>query len=205
MPDSDAIVREWSERSRRAPDVVDARLGLRCRPTSEEYVDVFPAGEGAPVHLFIDGGYRRRFSARDFAFLAPNFVEAGITLVNLDHDLFPFPYTWLQPVLQLDWKTVLDCSPIMYIPGRAPYLLVAVGGGESSEFRRQSRDHFAACRAKGLPGHLLEVPERDHVRVPEELERPDSELFEALAAASPPCPHSPDRRRCRAPCRFVGR
>lgn len=264
VPDADAVLRDWVERSRRALDTLDARLGLRYGPTLEEYVDVFPAGEGAPVHLFLHGGYWRRFSARDFAFLAPNFVEAGITLVNVNYDLcprvdlreivrqvraavawtfehaadfggdperitvsghsagghlvamllatdwpgryglpadvirgavaisglydlFPFPYTWLQPVLQLDWKTVLDCSPILHVPDRSPYLLVAVGGAESSEFRRQSRDFHAARRARGLPGHLLELPGLDHFRVLEELERPDSELFEALVRLAVDC------------------
>ena len=69
--DADAILRGWDARSAAAMAELDCRLGVRFGPTREEYCDVFPAGAGAPVHLFIHGGYWRRFSARDHAFLAP--------------------------------------------------------------------------------------------------------------------------------------
>ena len=42
------------------------RIGVRYGPTRAERVDIFPAGEGAPVHIFIHGGYWRRFAAADF-------------------------------------------------------------------------------------------------------------------------------------------
>lgn len=257
VPDSDAVIRGWIERSRVVLDREEARLGNAYGPTRAEYLDIFPAGPDSPVHVFVHGGYWRRFSARDFAFLAPAFVGSGVTLVNVNYalcpevsieeivrqvraavawvarhaaefggdperitvsghsagghlvattaftdwpgvyglpaevvkgglavsglfDLAPFPWTWLQPTLQLDWGQVLRASPIRHVPDRAPPLLVAVGGGETAEFRRQSRDFHAACVARGLVCGYLEPPGLDHFRILEELERPDSGLFGAL-------------------------
>lgn len=257
VADSDALIRGWIERSALVLDRHEARLGVPYGPTRAEHLDIFPAGRDRPVHIFIHGGYWRRFSARDFAFLAPAFAEAGITLVNVNYalcpevtiaeivrqvraavawvarnaatfggdperitisghsagghlvattaftdwpgvydlpadvvkgglaisglfDLAPFPWTWLQPTLQLDWGDVLRLSPILHAPDRAPPLVVAVGGGETAEFRRQSRDFHAACVAKGLECGYLELEGLDHFRILGELERPDSELFSTL-------------------------
>ncbi|GBD44030.1 Carboxylesterase NlhH [bacterium HR40] len=257
VADSDAVIRGWLARSAAVLDRLEARLGIAYGPTRAEHLDVFPAGRDRPVHVFFHGGYWRRFAARDFAFLAPAFVEAGITLVNVNYalcpmvsvteivrqaraavawiarhadefggdpgritisghsagghlvamtaftdwpgdydlpadvvkgglaisglfDLAPFPWTWLQPTLQLDWGEVLRLSPILHVPDRAPPLLIAVGGAETAEFRRQSRDFHAACLAKGLTCGFLEAEGLDHFRILEELERPDSELFAAV-------------------------
>ncbi len=259
VADAAEVIAGWLARSRRVLAEVEARLNIPYGPTRAEYLDVYPAGPGAPLHLFLHGGYWRRFSARDFAFLAPAFVHAGITLVIPNYalcpvvrlseivrqmraavawtfrhaaelggdrtrltvsghsagghltamllatdwpgdydlpadvlkggcaisglfDLRPFPWSWLQPVLQLDWREVWELSPLLQLPQSAPPLLVAVGGAESAEFRRQSCEFHAAWRARGLVGDFLEVPGCDHFRVLEQLERPDSPLFRALLA-----------------------
>jgi arylformamidase len=257
VPDSDQVIQSWIERSAMVLDREPARLGVRYGPTLAEYLDIFPTETTAPVHIFFHGGYWRRFSARDFAFLAPTFTAAGITLVVVNYalcpevsiaeivrqaraavawvahhapsfggdperitisghsagghlvamtaftdwpgsyglaadtikgglaisglfDLRPFPFTWLQPTLQLDWGQVLRLSPILNIPEHAPPLVVAVGGEETAEFRRQSRDFHTACVAAGLVCGYVEAAGLDHFRILDELTRPDSELFAAV-------------------------
>ena len=49
---------------------------------------------------------------------------------------------------------VLRLSPIRHLPRTAPPLLVAVGGDETDEFRRQSRDFLAAWKSAGHDGQL---------------------------------------------------
>jgi len=86
VTDADAIVckriaapgARWPRCSFRRP--------LRFDPRS---VDVLPAEDGAPVPVFVRGGFWRRFPARDFVSLVPDFVEAKITLVNVNHHLCP--------------------------------------------------------------------------------------------------------------------
>ena len=204
---------------------------MRYGPTLAEYCDVFPAGPAAPVHVFIHGGYWRRFSARDHDFVVPQLVAAGLTVVVVNYALCPIvsldeivrqvraaiawtyghagefgadpsrltvsghsagghltamalltdwagdyglpadiikgavaisglfdlgfvPYSYIQPKVQATWDQVARLSPIRHLPGAAPPLLVAVGGDETDEFRRQSRDFHAAWRVGGPPGRL---------------------------------------------------
>jgi arylformamidase len=257
VPDSGRVTEGWARRSAVAREELSCELGVRYGPTREEYLDIFPAGPGAPLHLFIHGGYWRRFSAREFSFVARPLVAAGITTLVVNYalcpavtideivrqtraavawawansrhfggdrdritvsghsagghlvamalstdwpgaydlpadilkggvaisglfDLAPFPYTYLQPALQLTWGQVRRNSPIELVPDRAPPLLVAVGGAESAEFRRQSADYLTAWRAHGLSGTLLEAPAKDHFTVLDELETPETALFATL-------------------------
>jgi arylformamidase len=53
-------------------------------------LDIFPADRpGAPVQLYIHGGYWRGGSKDAYSFIAEPFVEAGVTMVLLEYDLCP--------------------------------------------------------------------------------------------------------------------
>lgn len=250
VPESAAIIERWRCQSARVREQLPCRLGLRYGPTRAEYLDLFPAGPGAPLHLFFHGGYWRRFSARDFSFLAEPLVAAGIAVgvvnyalcpaVSIDEivrqaraavawaftrapdlgcdrerltlsghsagghlvamaaitdwpgdydlpadcigavlavsglfDLGPFPWSYLQPSLQLDLAQVVRNSPILHVPKSGPPILAVVGAGESGEFRRQSRDFVAAWRARGLAAELLEIGGTNHFTVLDATLGPD--------------------------------
>lgn len=255
--DAEATVRGWDARSAATVAELDCRLDVRFGPTREECCDVFPAGPGAPLHLFVHGGYWRRFSARDHAFVARPLVAAGITTLVMNYALCPavsldeivrqtraaiawafthgcelgadpdrltisghsagahlvamalatdwpgayglpagivkgavavsgvydlgfLPWSYVQPKVQATWDQVRRLSPMTCLPSASPPLAVAVGAGETSEFRRQSRDFHDAWTAAGLPGSFLEADGVDHFTVLEELERPGSALHDAL-------------------------
>ena len=255
--DPEAAIAGWDARSEAAIARLDGRLGLRYGPTRAEYCDVYLAGAGAPVHLFVHGGYWRRFSARNHAFVAPPLVDAGITTVVMnyalcpkvdldeivrevraaiawafasapsfgadparltvsghsagghlvamalatdwagDYDLLPdlikaaatisgvydlgfLPWCYVQPKVQARWDQVARLSPIRHLPRTAPPLLVAVGGHETSEFVRQSRDFHAAWRAGGLQGELLEIAGADHFSILDTIEDRASPLHRAI-------------------------
>lgn len=257
VPESGAIVARWTRESERVRATLPCRPGLRYGPTREEYLDLFPAGPGAPLHLFFHGGYWRRFSARDFSFLAEPLVAAGVAVgivnyalcpeVTIDEitrqaraaaawafaharelgcevdrltvsghsagghlvamlastdwpgaydlpadcikaglalsglfDLRPFPWSYLQPSLQLTLEQVVRNSPLDQLPERGPPLLVAVGGVETAEFRRQSRDYVLAWRSRGLAGERFEVEAADHFTALDALADPSSALHARL-------------------------
>jgi arylformamidase len=55
-----------------------------------EKLDIFPARKGdGSVLMFIHGGYWRSLDKRDFAYLAPAWVDAGVSLVVVNYDLCP--------------------------------------------------------------------------------------------------------------------
>ena len=91
VPDAGAVTDDWAARSAAAREALDSALGVRFGPTRDEYLDIFaPPGPGpSPVHLFIHGGYWRRFTARDFSFVAAPLVAAGVVAVVTNYALCP--------------------------------------------------------------------------------------------------------------------
>lgn len=257
-PDAGEAIERWITESEQARADLDCHLGVAFGATLDEYVDIFPTAEsGAPVHLFIHGGYWRRFSAREFSGLARALVGAGVTVVISNYslcpkvtideitrqsraaiawihrniadyggdpgnltisghsagghlvgmalatdwageyglppdlisgalsvsgifDLAPLPYCYVQPAVQLTWDQVRRNSPIHLIPERGPPLVVAVGGAESAEFHRQSRDYLAAWQGAGLRGSWLDLPGLNHFNAIDGFTDLDSPLGRAL-------------------------
>ena len=110
---------------------------------------------------------------------SPGILDSVCTISGL-FDLQPFPYTWLQPKLQLTWGQVRRNSPIDHIPDEAPPLTVTYGGEEPPEMRRQSEDFLAAWRDEGLDGRHLPQPDENHFTAVEGFLDSDSRLCSAV-------------------------
>lgn len=259
VPEAAAIAEGWAKRSEAARAALDCAIGVRFGPTRAETLDIFaPPGPGpSPVHVFIHGGYWRRFGASDFSFIAPPLVAAGVVVVVTNYalcptvpvaeivrqsraalawvhdcigdyggdparitvsghsagghltgmalatdwpgvwgrpadlvkgavpvsgvfDLAPIPYTFVQPWVQLGWDEVRRLSPISRMPTAPVPVTVAVGGGETNEFLRQSRDYRAALGAAGHGADYLEIPGRHHFDVLDDLADAEGPLFSAV-------------------------
>jgi arylformamidase len=122
---------------------------------------IYVAGHSAGGHLTAmllvtdwEGVYR----------LPVDIIKGACAISGL-FDLAPFPYTFLQPKLQLTWDQVLHNSPILHVPERAPSLLLVYGEEETTEFKRQSDDFLSAWKAKGLDAKLLPLPAKNHYDV----------------------------------------
>lgn len=90
VPDFTVYARHYvaaSEAARRAlPHAADVRYG----ETLAEHADIFPArARGAPVLVFIHGGYWRILTAKEFSFVAAGFAPLGVTVVVANYDLCP--------------------------------------------------------------------------------------------------------------------
>lgn len=55
----------------------------------DELIDVFPAGDGGPVHVFVHGGYWQELSRRYASLPAPGFVRRGVTFCAPGYTLAP--------------------------------------------------------------------------------------------------------------------
>ena len=78
----------------KASEVTRAKLkhhrDVRYGDAPRMLLDIFPAEQsGAPVQVYIHGGYWRGGSKDAYSFISEPFVEAGATMVLLEYDLCP--------------------------------------------------------------------------------------------------------------------
>ena len=109
-------------------------------------------------------------------------VRVGISVSGV-FDVAPLVGTSLNEALRLDPASARAASPLFWPPppkGRT--LVAAVGGAESAEFLRQSRDIVAAWKRAGVASEYLEVSGANHFTVVEALTDPDSALSARVAA-----------------------
>lgn len=90
VPDPPAEASHFARRSR------EARERLRCvedepyGPTRDETLDIFPARtDGAPVFVFLHGGYWRANTSKEFSCVALGLQPAGVTTVVVNYSLCP--------------------------------------------------------------------------------------------------------------------
>ena len=228
--------------SEKARSELTHHLDVPFGPTLAEHVDLYPAGENAPVLVYVHGGFWCLRTSKEFGFVARGPVSRGVATVvtNYDlcprvtideilrqtraamawvyknaasfggdagrihvaghsagghlvamllatdwegeyglpadiikgatavsglYDLAPFPFTFLQPQVQLGWDQVLRNSPLLHLPDAPPPLLVAYGEDETDEFKRQSDEYLYAWRANGHRAEHLILPGKNHYDV----------------------------------------
>jgi arylformamidase len=107
IADHPAILAYWASASAlalsRHADVVEEAYGS----DPSERLDIFPPPRpGAPVLVYLHGGYWRALGKRDQSFVAPPFVEAGAMVVVPDYALCPavsIEHIVMQMVRALAW------------------------------------------------------------------------------------------------------
>lgn len=90
VPEHAAIFERWREASRLARAQARCTLDVAYGDTPAERLDVFPAAApGAPILVFIHGGYWRALDKADHSFVAPSFVADGAAVLVPNHALCP--------------------------------------------------------------------------------------------------------------------
>jgi len=92
VPEFDELVREFVDRSQATRATLRSSLDIAYGDDPTEKLDLFfPEGdiEGAPVHIFVHGGYWRMFSRKDFSFVADTAVKAGAITAVIGYSLMP--------------------------------------------------------------------------------------------------------------------
>ena len=90
VPDHGVFLTRWAQDSARVRAELRCELDVAYGDADEETLDIFPAAAaGAPVLVFIHGGYWRALDKSDFSFLAPSWVDAGVSLAVVNYDLSP--------------------------------------------------------------------------------------------------------------------
>ena len=90
VPDHPQYMARWAEDSARARATMTCELDCRYGDAPGETLDIFPARKGDGTCLmFIHGGYWRALDKKDFSYLAPAWVSAGVSLAVVNYDLCP--------------------------------------------------------------------------------------------------------------------
>lgn len=90
VADSARVVADWERRSAALAAAHPGHLDLRYGPRDRNRLDYFAApGEGAPVLVFIHGGYWQMRAKEIFRFLAAGPLAHGIHVANVGYTLAP--------------------------------------------------------------------------------------------------------------------
>jgi arylformamidase len=107
VPEHPEHFRRWAVDSAQVRRTERCELDLRFGDEPGEVLDIFPARQpGAPVLLFIHGGYWRSLDKSDHSFVAPAFTREGVCVVMPNYDLCPavtIPQITMQVARSLAW------------------------------------------------------------------------------------------------------
>lgn len=112
VPRTPEFLQRWAESSAIVRQAESRRLDLPYGQDAAQRLDIFPcARAGAPVLVFIHGGYWRALDKSDHSFIAPPFTRAGACVVAPNYALCPgsaeravtIPLIVMQMVAALAW------------------------------------------------------------------------------------------------------
>ena len=89
VPDHPMHFARWAERSTQARYDHGNREDLGYGAHPSQRLDIIPAGPGSPLLVFLHGGFWRSFDKTAFTFIAPAFVQRGISVAIVDYALCP--------------------------------------------------------------------------------------------------------------------
>lgn len=112
--------------------------------------------------------------------LPANLIQSSCAISGL-FDLAPFPYSWLQPKLQLSWDQVKRNSPLHHHPppSSGP-VIVTVGSEESSEFHIQSESYVNVLKQHGYSVDYLDLEGKNHFTILDEFHGQGGNLFQKI-------------------------
>ncbi|WP_242489877.1 alpha/beta hydrolase [Noviherbaspirillum cavernae] len=90
IPDHPYIFTRWAKDSAHVRRTTAALFDLAYGESSGERLDFFPTNRsGAPLLVFIHGGWWRSLDKSDFSFVAPGYVNAGYNVALTNYTLAP--------------------------------------------------------------------------------------------------------------------
>jgi len=171
------------------PSVDMDELVRQCRAAVAWVHGNVTAYGGDPERIFVSGHSSgghivAMLMATDwpaFGELPTDLLKGGCSVSGL-FELDPVRLCYLNDTLRLDADQIARNSPIQLTPPCTAPLIIAVGGGESDEFRRQSADFGVAWSNKGASCQIIERPGLNHYTIVEDFADRESALGQAVMA-----------------------
>ena len=90
FPGHPDVMARWTEKSARTRSSMICYLDRQYGDSPGETLDIFPARKGdGTCMMFIHGGFWRAMDKQDFSFLAPAWVDAGVSVGAVNYGLGP--------------------------------------------------------------------------------------------------------------------
>jgi len=89
VPDITPFLQRYATLSAEARSLPGTQEAVPYGDHPTELLDIFPAGQGAPVFVYIHGGYWRMLGRRDSGFMAMALRAQGVATVAVDYELAP--------------------------------------------------------------------------------------------------------------------
>jgi arylformamidase len=105
---------------------------------------------------------------------------AKVVSISGVHDLRPLLKTAMNNTLRMDARVAHDESPALLSPCEGARVIAWVGGAERAEFRRQSQLLANIWTGLAAATAYVEVPDRHHFNVIDDLRDPESALVAEL-------------------------
>ncbi|MDQ6680365.1 MAG: alpha/beta hydrolase [Pseudomonadota bacterium] len=154
VPDHARFFERWARDSAIARERSSRRLDIAYGAGPAETLDLFPSPRGgAPVLVFIHGGWWRAFDKLDFSFIAPAFTREGAMVVVPNHALCPsvsIETIALQLVQALAW---IYRNAVLY--GGDPRRIVVAGHSAGGHLTAMLLSCVWRSVAPDLPARLV--------------------------------------------------
>jgi len=111
--------------------------------------------------------------------LPHDLVTSGMGISGL-YDLIPLLHTPINDDLRMDEAQAIAASPIRWVPEASQQFEAWVGGDESSEYHRQSRELAERWSLLGTPTSYVPVPDTNHFTIVDQLTDPYSDMVQRL-------------------------
>ncbi len=90
IPEHPQIFARWAEQAAATRRLRACLIDLQYGDSTPERLDLFPArSDGAPLLVFIHGGYWRSLDKSDFSWIAPPYVNHGVSVALPNYGLAP--------------------------------------------------------------------------------------------------------------------